>query len=71
VLEVIEAFSKACGKPIPYKIVRRRPGDVATCYADPSLAQRELGWEATRGLEEMCADARRWQSSNPFGFGDQ
>jgi UDP-glucose 4-epimerase len=71
VLEVIEAFSKACGKPIPYKIVGRRPGDVATCYADPSLAQRELGWEATRGLEEMCADARRWQSSNPFGFGDQ
>jgi UDP-glucose 4-epimerase len=70
VLEVIEAFSKACGKPIPHKIVGRRPGDVATCYADPSLARRELGWEATRGLEEMCADAWRWQASNPFGFGD-
>ena len=70
VLEAIEAFSKACGKPIPYKIVGRRPGDVACCYADPSLARRELGWEATRGLEEMCADAWRWQVSNPFGYGD-
>ena len=68
VLEAIEAFSKACGKPVPHKIVGRRPGDVATCYADPSLARRELGWEATRGLEEMCADAWRWQASNPFGF---
>ena len=70
VLEAIEAFSKACGKPVPYKIVGRRLGDVVTCYADPSLARRELGWEATRGLEEMCADAWRWQASNPFGFGD-
>ena len=70
VLEAIEAFSKACGKPIPHKIVGRRPGDVASCYADPSLARRELGWQATKGLEEMCADAWRWQASNPFGFGD-
>ena len=70
VLEAIEAFSKACGKPIPHKIVGRRPGDVPICYADPSMARCELGWEPTRGLEEMCADAWRWQASNPFGFGD-
>jgi len=70
VLHAIEAFGKACGKPIPYKIVGRRPGDVATCYADPSLARRELGWEATRGLEDMCVDAWRWQVSNPLGYQD-
>lgn len=54
VLEAVAAFSKACGKPIPYKIVARRPGDVASCYADPALAQRELGWEATKGLSERA-----------------
>jgi UDP-glucose 4-epimerase len=70
VLEAIAAFSKACGKPIPYKIVGRRPGDVASSYADPSLAQRELGWLATKGLAEMCADAWRWQTTNPSGYGD-
>ena len=68
VLEAIAAFSQACGKPIPHRIVGRRPGDVASCYADPSLARRELGWEATRGLAEMCADAWRWQSGNPSGY---
>jgi len=68
VLEAIEAFSKACGKPIPYKMVGRRPGDVAISYADPSLAQRELGWRATKGLAEMCADAWRWQTTNPTGY---
>ena len=70
VLEAIAAFSKACGKPIPYKIVGRRPGDVASCYADPSLAQRELGWLTTKGLAEMCADAWRWQTTNPSGYGE-
>jgi UDP-glucose 4-epimerase len=65
VLEVVAAFGKACGRPIPYKIVARRPGDVARCYADPSLARRELGWEAVKVLEEMCADAWRWQKKNP------
>ena len=68
VLEAVGAFSKACGKPIPYKIVGRRPGDVASCYADPSLARRELGWEAAKGLEEMCADTWRWQRNNPSGY---
>ena len=68
VLEAIAAFSKACGKPIPYKIVGRRPGDVASVCADPSLAHRELGWEATNGLAEMCADAWRWQVKNPSGY---
>ena len=68
VLEAIAAFSQACGKPIPHRIVGRRPGDVASCYADPSLARRELGWQATRGLAEMCADAWRWQSGNPSGY---
>jgi len=69
VLEAIAAFHQACGKPIPYRIVGRRPGDVASSYADPTLARRELGWQATRGLEEMCADAWRWQSQNPDGYG--
>jgi len=70
VLEAIAAFSKACGKPISYKIVGRRPGDVAISYADPSLAQRELGWRTTRGLTEMCADTWRWQATNPSGYAD-
>jgi UDP-glucose 4-epimerase len=69
VLEAIEAFSKASGRPIPHKIVARRPGDVASCYADPSLARRELGWKSTRDLAMMCADAWRWQAYNPSGFG--
>ncbi len=68
VLEAIAAFSQACGKPIPHRIVDRRPGDVASSYADPALARRELGWQATRGLAEMCADAWRWQSGNPAGY---
>jgi UDP-glucose 4-epimerase len=71
VLEAIAAFTKACGKPIPYRIVARRPGDVASCYADPSLACRELDWEATKGLTEMCADAWRWQVKNPSGYPDR
>ena len=68
VLEAVAAFSRACGKPIPYKIVDRRPGDVASCYADPSLAQRELGWQADKSLTEMCADTWRWQVNNPSGY---
>lgn len=69
VLDIVKAFEKASGKSIPYKIVDRRPGDIAACYADPALAKTELGWEAKRGLEEMCADGWRWQSENPNGFG--
>ncbi len=68
VLDVIHAFSKACGKEIPYQIQARRPGDIAACYADPTLAEKELGWKAELGIDEMCADSWRWQSMNPNGF---
>ena len=68
VLEMVSAFAKVSGKEIPYKIVGRRPGDVAICYADPGKAQRELHWSATRGVEEMCRDAWHWQSENPDGY---
>ncbi|MBB6169983.1 UDP-glucose 4-epimerase [Nocardiopsis mwathae] len=70
VLESIAAFERACGRPVPYEIVERRPGDIATCYADPSAARRDLGWRTTRGIDEACADAWRWQSANPRGFAD-
>ncbi len=70
VLEVVKAFGTACGRPIPYRIVDRRPGDAAVCYADSSKANAELGWRATRGLDLMCADAWRWQSANPDGYPD-
>lgn len=70
VLEAVAAFSKACGKKIPYKIVARRPGDVPACYADPAKARRELNWQALKGLDEMCADAWRWQTMNPDGYAD-
>ena len=68
VLEVVQAFSQACGKPIPYRIVGRRPGDLPVSYSDPSKAERELGWKAVRGLTEMCTDSWRWQSLNPNGY---
>lgn len=68
VLEMINAFSKACGREIPYKITKRRPGDVTQCFADPSLAEKLLGWRARLGLDKMCADAWRWQSKNPEGY---
>ena len=70
VLDVIHAFSKACGKELPYVIKPRRPGDIATCYADPAKAKAELGWEAQYGIEEMCEDSWRWQSMNPNGYKD-
>ena len=69
VLEVVKAFEKACGKEIPYDLVDRRPGDIATCYADPAFAKQELGWEATMGIDEMCADTWKWQEANPNGYG--
>mgnify|MGYP006069658583 FL=1 len=68
VLQMIEAFSKACGKKIPYVIKERRPGDIAQCYADASLAEKELGFKAERGIDEMCEDAWRWQHQNPQGY---
>ena len=69
VLDMVRAFEQASGRPVPYKIGPRRPGDIASCYADPRLAFDLLDWRAERGLEEMCADSWRWQSTNPEGFG--
>lgn len=69
VLEMVRAFEEACGRPVPYRIVARRPGDIASCYADPSIARERLGWSATRGLQAMCEDTWRWQSNNPEGLG--
>eukprot|EP00542_Grammatophora_oceanica_P012434 CAMPEP_0194042342 /NCGR_PEP_ID=MMETSP0009_2-20130614/14127_1 /TAXON_ID=210454 /ORGANISM="Grammatophora oceanica, Strain CCMP 410" /LENGTH=361 /DNA_ID=CAMNT_0038686161 /DNA_START=57 /DNA_END=1142 /DNA_ORIENTATION=+ len=68
VLEMVSAMSKACGHEVKYKLGDRRPGDIATCYADPALAEQELGFKATRNLEEMCKDLWNWQSNNPNGF---
>lgn len=68
VLEAIAAFERACGTKIPRQVVARRPGDIAVCYADPSAANRDLGWKTTHTLDEACADAWRWQSTNPNGF---
>jgi UDP-glucose 4-epimerase len=68
VLEVVRAFEQASGKRVPYRIAPRRPGDVAQCWADPSLARELLGWEAKRTLAQMCADSWRWQSANPDGY---
>lgn len=69
VLEVIHAFEKASGIAIPYEIVPRRPGDIATCYAAPGYAEEVLGWAAELNLERMCEDAWRWQQQNPGGYG--
>lgn len=68
VLEMVRAFEQASGKPVPYKVAPRRAGDIASCYADPAQALALLGWRAQRGLDAMCADAWRWQSSNPDGY---
>jgi UDP-glucose 4-epimerase len=68
VFEMVRAFEEASGQKIPYRIVNRRPGDIAACYADPSLAQRLLGWKARRTLSDMCIDTWRWQSGNPEGY---
>ncbi|MEH0688236.1 UDP-glucose 4-epimerase GalE [Vibrio cholerae] len=70
VLEMVHAFEKASGKPVPYQIAPRRAGDIAECWADPSKAQRELGWSAIRSLDKMTQDTWRWQSNNPNGFPD-
>ncbi len=68
VLEMVQAFEKASGKNVPYRITDRRPGDIAACYADPTKASDELGWHAEHGLERMCRDAWRWQCGNPRGY---
>ena len=68
VLEIVAAFEKASGRSVPYAIAHRRPGDIAECWADPSLAQQELDWKAERGLEEMMRDTWNWQKKNPQGY---
>jgi UDP-glucose 4-epimerase len=69
VLDMVKAFEQASGKSIPFTVQPRRAGDIAACYADSSFALSHLGWSAQRNLETMCADAWRWQSSNPNGYG--
>jgi len=68
VLDIVKAFELASGRSIPYKVAPRRPGDIASCYADPQRAFELLGWRAERGLNTMCADTWRWQNGNPNGF---
>ena len=68
VLDLVKAFSKASGREIPYKMADRRPGDIAACYANPEKAEKELGWKAKYGIDEMCEDSWRWQSQNPTGY---
>jgi len=68
VLDIVKAFEEASGVKVPYVITDRRPGDIATCYADASLAKKELGWEAKFGIKEMCEDSWRWQKNNPEGY---
>ena len=68
VLEMVAAFEKVSGKKISYRLAPRRPGDIAVCYADPSLANEELGWSADKGIDDMCEDTWRWQQNNPQGY---
>ena len=71
VLEIVKAYEKASGLTVNYKIVDRRPGDIATCYADPKKAYEVLGWQAEYNIEDMCRDSYRWQKNNPNGYGDE
>jgi UDP-glucose 4-epimerase len=68
VLDLVRAYEKASGRPVPYEIVARRPGDVAACWADPAAARDLLGWTARLDLARMCEDSWRWQQLNPLGF---
>ena len=70
VLDIVKAYEKATGRPVPYRIAERRPGDIDACYADPTKAATELGWRAEYGIEEMCRDAANWQAKNPDGYPD-
>lgn len=70
VLDMIKAFEEASGTKVPYKVVARREGDIASCFADPSYAKEVLGWEAKQGVKEMCEDTWKWQSNNPSGYSD-
>jgi UDP-glucose 4-epimerase len=68
VLEMVRAFEKASGRSVPFRIVERRPGDIACCWADPGLARELLGWQSSRDLDQMCRDLWRWQETNPLGY---
>ncbi len=68
VLEMVKSFEKASGKQVPYEIIKRRPGDIAACFADPSKAREELGWKAEKSLDDMCRDTWNWQKQNPNGY---
>ena len=70
VLDIVNAFTQVNGVPVPYSIKPRRPGDIATCYSDPAKAERELGWKAEYGIDEMCRDSWNWQKNNPNGYDD-
>ena len=70
VLDMVKAFEQVIGKPIPYKIMPRRPGDIDECYADPTKAYDVLGWKAENNIEDMCRDSYRWQKNNPDGYGE-
>lgn len=71
VVEMVSAFERVTGKRIPYKMTDRRPGDIGICYSDPTKAERELGWIAEKGIDEMCLDSWRWQSNNPHGYQEE
>ena len=71
VLDMVKAFQEANDLTLPYKIVDRRPGDLATCYADPSKSAEQLGWKAEKNLVDMCRDSWRWQRMNPMGFSEE
>jgi len=71
VLDMVKGFEKACGKPIPYKIADRRPGDLATVVCKPEKAEKELSWKTKREMDDMCSSAWKWQSTNPNGYGDE
>ena len=70
VLEVLHAFDRAVGRELPYEVIGRRAGDIAESFADPHRANVELGWAATRSMDDMCVDQWRWQSANPTGYPD-
>ncbi|GMH65898.1 hypothetical protein TrST_g7992 [Triparma strigata] len=70
VLDLINGMGEATGKPVPYTVVGRRPGDVASCYCDPTKAEELLGWKAEKGLKDCCDDSWRWQVNNPEGYGE-
>ena len=70
VLDMVRTFQEVNGVKVPYEVVPRRPGDIATCYADPGKSEKVLGWKASHTLADMCRDSWNWQSKNPMGYGE-